>query len=146
MKKLFILSLLLWLSVTPLAAQPKKTEIKSGNPILKGWYADPEAAIFGDKYWIYPTYSDKYEKQVFFDAFSSTDLVTWTTHTKILDTSSVKWAKKAMWAPAIIQKNKKYYLFFSANDIQNNDEPGGIGVAVADRPEGPFRDYLGKPL
>ena len=40
----------------------------------------------------------------------------------------------------------KYYLFFGANDIQNNDQVGGIGVAVADKPQGPFKDLLGKPL
>jgi beta-xylosidase len=118
----------------------------SGNPIIKGWYADPEAAIFKDLYWIYPTYSDKYEKQVFFDAFSSKNLVQWKTHHKILDTAAVKWARRAMWAPAIVEKDKKYFLFFAANDIQSNNEYGGIGVAVANKPEGPFKDYLGKPL
>lgn len=46
----------------------------SGNPVIKGWYADPGAAIFNKKYWIYPTYSAPYEEQVFMDAFSSTDL------------------------------------------------------------------------
>lgn len=118
----------------------------SGNPIFPGWYADPEAVVFGKKYWIYPTYSDKYEKQVFFDAFSSPDLVTWTKHSRILDTTSVKWAKKAMWAPAAIEKGGKYYLFFGANDIQRDTELGGIGVAIANNPAGPFTDYLGKPL
>ena len=118
----------------------------SGNPILKGWYADPEAAIFGKQYWIYPTYSDKYNKQVFFDAFSSKDLVHWDKHPHILDTAAVKWAHRAMWAPAIVEKDKKYYFFFAANDIQNDNEKGGIGVAVADKPEGPFKDHLGKPL
>jgi beta-xylosidase len=118
----------------------------SGNPIIKGWYADPEAAIFGKQYWIYPTYSDKYSKQVFFDAFSSKDLVHWDTHPHILDTTAIKWAHRAMWAPAIVQKDKKYYFFFAANDIQNDNEKGGIGVAVADQPEGPFKDHLGKPL
>lgn len=125
-----------------LQAQP----LTSGNPIIKGWYADPEAAIFDDRYWIYPTYSDKYEKQVFFDAFSSPNLLQWITHKRILDTVAIKWAKRAMWAPAIVQKDKKYYLFFAANDIQNNNEYGGIGVAVADKPAGPFKDHLGKPL
>jgi beta-xylosidase len=120
--------------------------ITSGNPIIKGWYADPEAAIFNKRYWIYPTYSDKYNKQVFFDAFSSSNLVQWTKHERILDTANVKWAKRAMWAPAIVQKDKKYYLFFSANDIQSNNEYGGIGIAVSDKPQGPFKDYLGKPL
>lgn len=121
------------------------TKTTSGNPIFTGWYADPEAAVFGKTYWIYPTYSDVYEKQVFFDAFSSTDLVHWNKHEHILDTQNVKWAKKAMWAPAIVHKDNKYYFFFSANDVHEN-EVGGIGVAVADKPEGPFTDYLGKPL
>jgi len=121
-------------------------KLTSGNPVIKGWYADPEAAIFGKEYWIYPTYSDKYNKQVFFDAFSSTDLVHWDTHSHILDTAAVKWAHRAMWAPAIVQKDNKYYFFFAANDIQNDNEKGGIGVAVADKPEGPFKDYLDKPL
>ena len=25
----------------------------SGNPIVEGWYADPEGIVFGDEYWIY---------------------------------------------------------------------------------------------
>src|SRR3546814_14354687 len=29
------------------------------NPIVPGWYADPEIRVFGDRYWIYPTYSDR---------------------------------------------------------------------------------------
>lgn len=118
----------------------------SGNPVFPGWYADPEAAIFKNQYWIFPTYSDKYEKQVFFDAFSSPDLVHWKKHSHILDTASVQWARRAMWAPAIVEKGGKYYFFFGANDIQSDQEKGGIGVAVADNPGGPYKDYLGKPL
>src|SRR5690606_34154981 len=64
----------------------------------------------------------------------------------IIDTNAIKWAWRAMWAPAIVKKDKQYFLFFAANDIQSDREPGGIGVAVADKPEGPFKDYLGKPL
>jgi len=119
---------------------------KSGNPLFPGWYADPEATVFGDRYWIYPTYSAPYNQQVFLDAFSSPDLVNWTKHPRVVDTTAVKWAKMAMWAPAIVEKEGSYYLFFAANDIQNNETTGGIGVAVSDQPEGPFRDYLGKPL
>ena len=119
--------------------------LKSGNPIFPGWYADPEAAVFGQTYWIYPTYSAPYGQQVFFDAFSSTDLVHWTRHPQILDTQRVQWAHRAMWAPAIVEKEHKYYFFFGANDMHAG-ETGGIGVAVADHPEGPFRDYLGRSL
>lgn len=124
----------------------QNSRVKSGNPVFPGWYADPEGIIFEKKFWIYPTFSAPYNKQVFLDAFSSPDLVNWTRHDKILDTSAIKWAKRAMWAPSIIEKKGKYYLFFGANDIQSNDEYGGIGVAVADKPEGPFKDHLGKPL
>lgn len=128
-----------------LSAQ-KKSKETSGNPLFPGWYADPEGAIFGKEYWIYPTYSDKYEAQTYMDAYSSKDLVTWKKHPHVLDTSNVKWAKKAVWAPSITKKGNKYYLFFGANDIQNDNELGGIGVAVSNKPTGPFKDLIGKPL
>lgn len=127
-------------------AQQKEDSLWSGNPIFKGWYADPEAAVFKKRYWVYPTFSAPYGKQVFFDAFSSPDLINWKKHSSILDTAAIKWAKRAMWAPSVVEKNKKYYFFFGANDIQNNQEYGGIGVAVADKPEGPYKDHLDKPL
>ena len=145
MKKHIIL-LLLPATMLQAAYAQTPTKTTSGNPIAQGWYADPEATIFGKEYWVYPTYSDKYDKQVHFDAFSSPDLVNWTKHENVLDSSNVKWAKRAMWAPAIVKKDNKYYFFFGANDIQSDKAYGGIGVAVADKPEGPFKDYLGKPL
>ncbi len=135
--------LVLALAGAAFGADAQKT---SGNPIFPGWYADPEGVIFGKTYWVYPTYSAPYNKQVHMDAFSSPDLVTWKKHPNIIDTSGVKWAKRALWAPAIIEKKGKYYLFFGANDIQNDQEKGGIGVAVANKPSGPFKDLLGKPL
>lgn len=118
---------------------------KTGNPVIAGWYADPEAAVFDSTYWIYPTYSAPYEQQVFLDAFSSTDLQTWKKHPRIIDTAAIKWAKKAVWAPAIIKKDSSYFLFFAANDVHPG-EIGGIGIGVSYKPEGPFKDYLGKPL
>lgn len=127
-------------------AQSLDQPAKSGNPVFPGWYADPEGAVFGNRFWIYPTYSDKYEKQVFLDAFSSKDLVNWEKHERILDTVDFKWAKKAVWAPSIIQKGSDYFLFFGANDIQSDNETGGIGVGISKSPSGPFRDHLGKPL
>jgi beta-xylosidase len=119
---------------------------KSGNPILQGWYADPEAHVFAGQYWIYPTYSAPYDQQTFLDAFSSPDLVTWTKHARVLDVANVRWARRAVWAPSIVEKSVWYYLFFGANDIQNDSETGGIGVARARRPDGPFIDLLGHPL
>jgi beta-xylosidase len=134
-------------AICPLhAADQTATLDHSGNPIFPGWYADPEAKIIGKEFWIYPTYSAKYDEQVFLDAFSSPDLVHWTRHSRVLDTNTVTWARRAMWAPAVTENNGRYFLFFGANDIQNDKQPGGIGVAVADKPAGPFKDYLGKPL
>ena len=127
-------------------SQQSNTKQSSGNPVFPGWYADPEGAVFNKQYWIYPTYSATYNEQVFLDAFSSNDLVNWNKHSRILDTADVKWAKRAVWAPAVVEKGGRYYLFFGANDIQNDNERGGIGVAVADHPAGPFKDHLGKPL
>ncbi len=138
-------------------SKPQKQVQKSANPVFEGWYADPEGLVFGDEFWIYPTFSDDYEKQVFFDAFSSKDLITWEKHSRILDTTIITWAKQAMWAPSVVEKAGKYYFFFGANDLQrkgsvyfdeNNhlNKTGGIGVAVADSPGGPYKDYLGKPL
>lgn len=125
------------------AALPSRAHAE--NPVFPGWYADPEVMIYGDTYWIYPTYSAPFNDQTFFDAFSSKDLVNWTKHEKILTTKEVTWARRAMWAPSVIQKDGKYYFFFGANDVHEG-EIGGIGVAVADKPEGPYRDLLGKPL
>lgn len=122
-----------------------KNPVHVGNPVFEGWYADPEGAVFEGKYWIFPTSSLPFEEQVSFDAFSSDDLLTWTKHENIIDTAEVKWAKKAMWAPAAVEKDGKYYFFFSANNIYEDGE-GGIGAAVSDRPEGPYKDLLGKPL
>ena len=149
MKKLLLIGIATFWLLPPLEVNSQNnkpaTLSMSGNPVFEGWYADPEGIIYGDTYWIYPTWSDLYEKQTFFDCFSSKDLVNWKKHNSILDTTAVKWAKIAMWAPSVISKNNKYYLFFGANDVHPG-EIGGIGVAISDRPEGPYKDLIGKPL
>ena len=119
---------------------------RSGNPILPGWYADPEARIFEGAYWIFPTYSAPYGEQTFLDAFSSPDLITWTKHPRVFDAATTTWATRAVWAPSIFKHGDWYYLFFGANDIQNDTQTGGLGVARATHPAGPFEDVLGRPL
>ncbi|MFD4033309.1 family 43 glycosylhydrolase [Streptomyces sp. NPDC058637] len=128
------------------AAVPDSPTAEAGNPIVDGWYADPDMAVYGGRYWVYPTTSRGYHEQTFMDAFSSTDLVNWTKHPKVLDVADVSWARYALWAPAPVARNGKYYLYFAANDVQDNSQLGGIGVAVADRPEGPYKDAIGRPL
>src|SRR5438128_8014599 len=114
------------------AAAPQTTQ--SGNPIVPGWYADPEAHVFQNEYWIYPTYSAPYNEQTFMDAFSSPDLVHWTKHPRVIEAGSFGWVKRAMWAPSVVAKDGRYFLFFGANDIQNDDQLGGIGIGVSDAP------------
>jgi len=133
------------LNATLLLAMALLVPARAANPLFEGWYADPEGIIIGDEYWIFPTYSAPYDQQLHFDAFSSKDLVTWTKHERIIDNHAISWLRRALWAPAIVQKDAKFYLFFGANDVHEG-EIGGIGVAVADRPQGPYKDLLGKPL
>ena len=141
MKKILFLMLAASLTLG-VGAKKKKT---SGNPIFTGWYADPEGAVLDGQYWVFPTFSAPYDKQLFFDAFSSPDLVNWTKHERVLEQKNIPWLRRALWAPAVIEANNKFYVFFGGNDVHEG-EIGGIGVAVADRPEGPYKDALGKPL
>lgn len=143
MKRIILIVSITFLGAGVLNAQEVQT---SGNPVFEGWYADPEGAVFEDQFWIFPTYSAPYEEQVFMDAFSSPDLINWEKHERIIDTATVAWADSAMWAPSIIKKDDNYFLFFAANDIQENEQIGGIGIGVSDHPGGPYEDYLGEPL
>lgn len=111
-----------------------------GNPVLPGLYADPNVAVFGDTYYIYPT-TDGYPGWggTYFKAFSSKDLVNWKDEGKILDLpTDVPWGPSRAWAPTIAERNGTYYFYFCAN--------GNIGVATSNSPAGPFKDALGKPL
>lgn len=110
-----------------------------GSPSLPGYNADPNIVRFGDTYYIYAT-SDGYPgwSGTTFRTWSSKDLVHWTEHPVILDLGpDVAWADSRAWAPAATEKNGKYYLYFCAD--------AKIGVAVSDKPTGPFTDS-GKPL
>ena len=138
----FVVTAILSIAPGPVVGQATR----SGNPLIPGWYADPEAHVFEGAYWIYPTTSAPYDEQTYMDAFSSADLVTWTRHPSIVDLGDVSWGTRALWAPSVVEKDGWYYLFFSANDIQSDDEIGGIGVARARAPDGPFQDHLGVPL
>jgi beta-xylosidase len=110
------------------------------KPILPDVYADPHIAVFNKTYYIYPT-TDGFEGwgSDKFTCWSSKDLVTWKNEGVILDLKKdLTWAKERAWAPAIAEKNGKYYYYYSADT--------NIGVAIGDKPTGPFKDPLGKPL
>ncbi|KAL7789973.1 glycoside hydrolase family 43 protein [Trichoderma ceciliae] len=119
---------------------------EAGNPFVDGWFADPDTQFYNGEYWVYPTSSRPYDEQTYLDAFSSKDLVHWTKHSTVLTADDFAWAHRAVWAPAPIYRNGTYYLYFGANDIQSDSELGGIGVGVAESPQGPYQDPLGHPL
>ncbi|MFF4625960.1 family 43 glycosylhydrolase [Streptomyces griseorubiginosus] len=114
--------------------------VPTGSPVLPGLHADPDVHHLDGEYWIYPT-ADGFDGWggTKFTAYSSTDLVHWKDHGVILDLGTdVSWADSYAWAPAIAERDGKYYFYFCAEQQ--------IGVAVADSPAGPFRDALGRPL
>jgi len=112
-------------------------EIKlSGNPIIPKPAADPTMVQFGDRYYVYPTFGGIPE--VGFGVWSSEDLSDFQSEGMILRFEDLGWAKKDAWAPDIIERNGRYYFYFSAQS--------SIGVAISDSPTGPFVDPLGKPL
>ncbi|MES2777235.1 MAG: family 43 glycosylhydrolase [Bacteroidota bacterium] len=113
---------------------------KMNNPVLDGYYADPDIlyAEKTGKFYIYPT-SDGFTNWAgtYFKAFSSSDLVTWKDEGVILDLlKDVSWAKRNAWAPCIVEKkiDGAYKYFYYYTGAQK------IGLAVADNPAGPFKD------
>ncbi len=121
-------------------AQPKTDTLNAPAAVLPGVYADPNIAFFNGKFYIYPTTDGTTGwLSTYFTCWSSDNLVNWKNEGTILDLpKDLSWAKVRAWAPTIAQKNGKYYFYYSA-DVN-------IGVAVADKPIGPFKDPLGKPL
>ena len=118
------------------------------NPVFQG--ADPHAMMIDDEMWIFPTggpggswAADR------FGAFSSRDLQTWTSRGEILRRDQIRWigddGAKAhfLWAPGVATRDGKWYLYYSVGP--QNPTPSRIGVAVADAPQGPYRDS-GRPL
>ena len=112
---------------------------KAKNPIVEGHYADPESRFYEGKYWIYVTKSTAFKDQQNLTAFSSSDMVNWEKHENIVDMNDYPWIWGAVWAPTVVEKNGKYYLIFASNDIHADDEGGGLEIAVADNPAGPFK-------
>lgn len=137
--KRYLLLVMSWFTFTNICHGQMDT-LHAPAPVLPGVYADPHIAAFGKKFYLYPT-TDGTEgwKSTSFTCWSSNNLVNWEFENIILDlTKDLTWAKERAWAPAIAYKNGKYYYYFSA-DVN-------IGVAVSDKPTGPFKDALGKPL
>ena len=112
--------------------------VERGNPVLNGFYADPNIVCFDGTYYIYPTTDGGTGwNSTQFKVFSSKDLVNWTDEGVILDAKDIPWSGGVnTWAPTIAEKDGKYYFYFSAKN--KNDDIKSLGVAVADSPTGPF--------
>jgi Glycosyl hydrolases family 43/Carbohydrate binding module (family 6) len=122
------------------------------NPIILDQFtADPTARVFGDSIYLYPSHdipvrNGKGRAGWFcmedYHAFSSADLTDWIDHGIIVSQNKVKWVDSnaySMWAPDCIFRNGKYYFYFPTRARDTNLGKGfSIGVAISDKPTGPF--------
>jgi hypothetical protein len=118
------------------------------QPLVTHIYtADPSAHVFDGKIYVYPSHD--IEAGIPFndngDHFDMRDYHVLRLDSPTspavdcglaLDIKDVKWAKRQMWAPDAATKNGKYYLYFPA---KRADGIFQIGVAIGDKPEGPFK-------
>jgi len=124
------------------------------NPLIMDQFtADPTARVFEGRIYVYPShdireppgYKGRPDWFVMEDyhVFSSDNLTDWKDHGVIVTRSDVEWADQniyAMWAPDCVFKDGKYYFYFPAIDKKGDRR---IGVAVADKPYGPFKTSPG---
>ncbi|WP_316795023.1 family 43 glycosylhydrolase [Pedobacter agri] len=117
----------------------------SGNPVIKHHYtADPSAMVDGDKLFLYAghDFQGRQTSYVMKDwlVFSTSDMKTWEEYAVPLRIADFTWAKSGdAFAGHVAKRDNKYYWYVSTNW-------SGIGVAVSENPQGPFKDALGKPL
>jgi hypothetical protein len=120
------------------------------NPIVQTNYtADPAPMVYNDTFWIYSGH-DEDGSTVWFNmkewrCYSSVDMANWTDHGSPLDLSAFSsWANADAWAGQVIPYKGKFYFYVPV--FHSGTKNRMIGVAVADKPTGPFKDALGKPM
>ncbi len=122
----------------------------NGNPIINHAYtADAAALVVGDSLYLYTGHDEapaKESRYVMHEwlCFSTADMVHWKAHPSPLNVKAFSWAKGDAWASQVIEKNGKYYWFVAVEHATIKGK--AIGVAVSDKPTGPFVDALGKAL
>lgn len=126
------------------------TTIFTGNPIVRNKFtADPAAMVYNNTVYLYAGQDEAPERHIGYVmnnwlCYSSTDMVNWTEHPVPLRAKDFSWAKGDAWASHVVHRNGKFYWYAT---VEHNTIPGkAIGVAVADRPTGPFKDALGNAL
>lgn len=116
-----------------------------GNPIIRHQYtADPAVLVKNDTLWLFAGHDHAGNQSGYhmrdWLLFSTTDMKHWKEHPVPLTIDEFKWAaSKQAYAGHVAERNGKYYWYVSTNWC-------GIGVAVADKITGPYKDALGKPL
>jgi len=118
------------------------------NPVIQTIFtADPAPMVHNDTLYLYTGHDE--DKSTWFTmkdwyCFSTTDMVNWTDRGAALSLKTFEWTNKDAWAGQCIFRDGKFYWYVPIN--QSNGGGMAIGVAVSDRPEGTFKDALGKPL
>lgn len=146
MTRAFLPLLALLAPAVALAEQPPP----GANPIIRDRFtADPAPVVIGERLWLYTGHDEAADGEMFtmkeWLAYSTTDLRTWTFHGPIMRVGDFAWAMKDAWAAQVIEKKGRFWLYAAVE--HDATRPGkAIGVAVADRPEGPFVDAKGAAL
>jgi arabinoxylan arabinofuranohydrolase len=120
------------------------------NPLFRDKFtADPAPLVVGDRLFLYTGHDEAQRDEMFnmreWLVYSTTDMKTWTAYPPIMKATAFKWAKRDAWASQAIQKNGKFY-FYAAVEHDGTHPGKAIGVAVSDRPTGPFTDARGSAL
>jgi len=119
------------------------------NPIVQTLYtADPAPMVHDGVCYVYTSHDEDVLVRNFFTmndwrCYSTTDMVNWTDLGSPLSYKSFSWARGDAWAGQVIFRNGKFYYYVPMN---RKNAGMAIGVAVSDKPEGPFTDPLDKPL
>lgn len=115
------------------------------NPLIPTVFsADPSAHVWpgDDRLWIYASHDEPgtntHDSMTSYHVFSSTDLVNWIDYGPVLHLKDVKWAISHMWAIDAVLWKGRYYLVFCA--VERASGLFKTGLAVSDRPQGPFED------
>ncbi len=124
--------------------------VANGNPIISYKYtADPAALVYKDTLFIYAGHDEapaRQERYVMNEwlCFATTDLKHWTEYKSPVRTTDFSWSKGDAWASQVISYNGKFYWYVATSHAAIHGK--AIGVAVADRPEGPYHDAIGAAL
>lgn len=123
------------------------TIVKYENPVINENCPDPSIIKASDGYfYVYTTQNNLPGNIRYIPIHKSKDLVHWEYIGSVFDDSNhPTWVPNAkLWAPDINYINGKYVLYYSLG-VWAGTYDSAIGVAIADKPEGPFTDQ-GKVL